>query len=120
MRRSCDLRRPTWPSCSHRRSTTRAARQRDCWSGSSACRGLRKGKEDRMSEVVVVTGASAGVGRAVAHAFARRGAHVGLIARGEQALEATAREIEELGGEAFVAPADVADSAQVEAAAERI
>jgi short-subunit dehydrogenase len=73
-----------------------------------------------MPEVVVVTGASAGVGRAVAHAFARRGAHVGLVARGAPALEAAAREIEELGGKAFVAPADVADSAQVEAAAERI
>jgi short-subunit dehydrogenase len=77
-------------------------------------------KEDGMPEVVVVTGASAGVGRAVAHAFARRGAYVGLLARGEQALEATAREIEELGGRAFVAPADVADSAEVEAAAERV
>src|SRR4051812_19655943 len=73
-----------------------------------------------MPEVVVVTGASAGVGRAVAHAFARHGAYVGLLARGEQALEATAREIEGLGGKAYVAPADVADSGQVEAAAERI
>jgi NAD(P)-dependent dehydrogenase (short-subunit alcohol dehydrogenase family) len=68
-------------------------------------------------EVVAVTGASAGVGRAVAHAFARRGARVGLIARGAEGLEGAAREVRELGGEALVVPADVADFAQLSDAA---
>jgi short-subunit dehydrogenase len=67
-----------------------------------------------------VTGASAGVGRAVAHAFARRGAKVGLIARGEEGLRAAAREVEELGGEALVVPADVAEHTAVEQAATEI
>ena len=67
--------------------------------------------------VVVVTGASAGVGRATVRAFARRGAHVGLIARGEDGLEGARREVEALGGRALVLPADVADAGQVELAA---
>src|SRR5262249_26487952 len=68
-------------------------------------------------KVVVVTGASAGVGRAVARAFAREGASVGLIARGRERLEATKAELEELGARAAFVAADVADAAQVEAAA---
>jgi short-subunit dehydrogenase len=71
-------------------------------------------------KVVVVTGASAGVGRAVAAEFARQKAHIGLIARGRERLEATKREVEELGGKALVLPTDVADAQQVEAAAERV
>jgi len=70
-----------------------------------------------MSEVVVITGASAGVGRATACAFARRGASVGLIARDSEGLYAAAREIERLGGRAKPVAADVADAAAVEAAA---
>lgn len=69
-----------------------------------------------MPEVVVITGASSGVGRACARAFARRGAHVGLIARGRDGLEAARREVVELGGRALVLPLDVADAADVEAA----
>jgi NAD(P)-dependent dehydrogenase (short-subunit alcohol dehydrogenase family) len=71
-------------------------------------------------EVVVVTGASAGVGRATVRAFARRGASIGLIARGRDGLNATCEEIEALGGQALVIAADVADAEQVEAAATSI
>ncbi len=71
-------------------------------------------------EVVVVTGASGGVGRATAHAFAKRGAHIGLLARGERGLDDARREVEELGGQALVVPTDVADAEQVEAAARAI
>ncbi len=68
-------------------------------------------------EIVVITGASAGVGRATARRFARRGARIGLMARGEEGLRAAQREVEELGGEAIVLPADVADAEAVERAA---
>jgi NADP-dependent 3-hydroxy acid dehydrogenase YdfG len=70
-----------------------------------------------MTQVVVVTGASGGVGRAIAHAFAKRGARLGLLARGRESLEAAAAEVRALGGEALVLPTDVADADQVEAAA---
>jgi NAD(P)-dependent dehydrogenase (short-subunit alcohol dehydrogenase family) len=68
-------------------------------------------------EIVVVTGASAGLGRAIVRAFAHDGAHIGLIARGRDGLEGARREVEELGGKAMVYSADVADAAQLEAAA---
>jgi NAD(P)-dependent dehydrogenase (short-subunit alcohol dehydrogenase family) len=71
-------------------------------------------------EVVVITGACAGVGRAAAHAFARRGAHLCLIAREQADLEATSHEVEQLGGKALVLPADVAEPTQIEQAAARI
>ncbi|MHB1951284.1 MAG: SDR family oxidoreductase [Acidiferrobacteraceae bacterium] len=57
--------------------------------------------------VVVITGASAGVGRATARTFAREGARLALIARGRDRLESTRKEIEDLGGEATVFPGDV-------------
>jgi NADP-dependent 3-hydroxy acid dehydrogenase YdfG len=68
-------------------------------------------------QVVAVTGASSGVGRAIARAFGAAGARVGLIARGADGLEACAAEIQRAGGEALVLPADVSDAAAVEAAA---
>lgn len=71
-------------------------------------------------EVVVITGASAGVGRAVAHEFARHGARVGLLARDERALESTGKEVEALGGCALVLVADVADADAIDRAANRV
>jgi NAD(P)-dependent dehydrogenase (short-subunit alcohol dehydrogenase family) len=71
-----------------------------------------------MSDVVVITGASGGVGRATARRFAKDGAKIALLARGRGGLEAAAREVEELGGRALILPTDVADADQVEAAAE--
>jgi len=74
----------------------------------------------REGEVVVVTGASAGVGRATARAFARRGARVGLIARDPEALQATCKDVDALGGKALMCVADVARAAEVENAASMI
>lgn len=71
-------------------------------------------------KVVVVTGASAGVGRAVVRAFAARGAHIGLIARGTDGLDAARAEVESMGGRALVLPLDVADAKAVDEAAERV
>src|ERR1700744_3344272 len=70
--------------------------------------------------VVVITGASAGLGRAIAHAFARKGARVGLLARNPEALEACRQECELLGGEGLVVPTDVSVAEEVEAAASRV
>jgi short-subunit dehydrogenase len=70
--------------------------------------------------VVVVTGASAGVGRATVRAFAARGASVGLLARGRQGLEAAAKEVEAAGVRALPLSVDVADADAVEAAAARM
>jgi len=77
---------------------------------------------DKNPEVVVITGASAGLGRAIAMAFAKRGASVGLIARGSagmEGLEAAKRDVDRLGGKGLILPCDVADPDQVEAAAEQ-
>ena len=71
-------------------------------------------------EVVVITGASAGVGRATVRAFARRGASIGLLARGVDGLEAARKEVEALGGKALALPLDVADSEAVGVAAARV
>lgn len=71
-------------------------------------------------EVVVVTGASAGLGRAIVRAFAREGAYIGLLARGVDGLQAARFEVEELGGKALVLPLDVANAEAIEAAAARV
>lgn len=70
-----------------------------------------------MSRVIVITGASAGVGRAAARAFAYEGAKIGLIARSRDGLEAVRHEVENLGGTALVLPSDVADAEAMELAA---
>ncbi|HEU4792751.1 MAG TPA: SDR family oxidoreductase [Nitrolancea sp.] len=67
--------------------------------------------------VVVVTGARAGVGRATVRSFARRGARIGLVARGRDELEIVRQEVESEGGKGLVLPTDIADATQVEAAA---
>jgi NAD(P)-dependent dehydrogenase (short-subunit alcohol dehydrogenase family) len=71
-------------------------------------------------EVVVITGASGGIGRAAARKFASEGAKVALLARGRNGLEAAAREVESAGGQALTLPVDVADHDQVEAAASSV
>lgn len=78
----------------------------------------RRAKETS-SRVVVVTGASSGIGRGVARAFAARGDDVVLAARGEQQLAAVARECTELGGRALVVPTDVSDEQAVQALVDR-
>ena len=71
-------------------------------------------------EVVVITGASGGIGRATARLFGKKGARVGLIARSKEALNDAKREIEDAGGKALVLPVDVADADGVEAAAQEV
>ncbi len=70
------------------------------------------------AEVVVVTGASAGLGRAIVGAFAREGAHIVLLARGQDGLEGARHEVEALGSKALFIPVDVAEAEAVEQAAE--
>src|SRR6476659_4017315 len=72
-----------------------------------------------MSRTIVVTGASAGVGRATAAAFGARGDRVALIARGAEALGNAVGDIERRGGRALALPCDVSDAAAVDAAATR-
>src|SRR4051794_21364702 len=71
-------------------------------------------------KTVVITGASLGVGRATARAFARRGDRVALLARAAESLEAAERDVRALGGEPLAVPVDVADADAVEAAAETV
>jgi len=73
-----------------------------------------------MARVAVVTGASAGVGRATARAFAERGFDVALLARGQAGLDAAAKEVEVAGGRALAIPTDVSQFDQVDRAASRV
>ncbi|WP_229071504.1 SDR family oxidoreductase [Actinoplanes sp. DH11] len=73
-----------------------------------------------MTRISVVTGASAGIGRAVARRLAARGDAVALLARGEEGLEAAAEEVRRAGGTALPIPVDVADHAAVDAAADQV
>ncbi len=77
-------------------------------------------RQNGRPEVVVVTGSSAGIGRAIARKFGRHAARVGLVARGKDRLQAAKEEIEQHGGQAIVIPTDVADPDAVEAAAEQV
>ena len=79
-----------------------------------------RAKRSRLRHTVVITGASAGVGRAAAIEFAREGAQIGLLARGRGGLEAAKNDVERLGGNALVLPVDVADAEAVESAAMEI
>ena len=76
--------------------------------------------DTQVDEVIVVTGASGGIGRATARAFARPGARIALLARGKRGLAAARAEVEHAGAIALTIPVDVADEAQVEAAAAQI
>ena len=73
-----------------------------------------------MADVVVITGGSAGIGRAAARQFATRGCAVGLIARGQERLDSTKAELENLGAKVHAVSADVADAEAVERAAAEI
>ena len=72
------------------------------------------------ARTVVITGGTAGIGRATAREFARHGCNVAVLARGRDGLEATSRDIEELGGKALAIATDVADHQAVEAAADQV
>ncbi|MDT0651027.1 SDR family oxidoreductase [Autumnicola edwardsiae] len=80
-------------------------------------REMKKESKGSKNEVVVITGASGGVGRATAREFAKRGARILLVARGNDGLEGAKREVEKAGGQAWIYMADVANPEQVEAAA---
>jgi short-subunit dehydrogenase len=77
-------------------------------------------KKDFTGKTVVITGASAGLGRAMAREFAKHGANVGLIARGMDGLRAANDELEESGGHGYIAQCDVSDAEAVEDAARKI
>jgi NAD(P)-dependent dehydrogenase (short-subunit alcohol dehydrogenase family) len=90
------------------------------WERFTPCGESSAMKASRQAKTIVITGASAGLGRATVRAFARQGARIGLLARGRDGLNATAQEVEELGGQALPVPTDVAQADQVEMAADAV
>jgi NAD(P)-dependent dehydrogenase (short-subunit alcohol dehydrogenase family) len=74
-------------------------------------------EQETMTQTVVITGASAGIGRATARLFGERGDNVALVARGQAGLDGAVADVEEAGGKALAIPADVSDYGQVEDAA---
>ena len=88
-----------------------------CHPGARSNGGRLRRADTYARKVVVVTGASAGVGRATVRAFGRQNACIGLLARGRDGLKAACREVEAAGGRALVLPTDVSDPDQVDAAA---
>src|SRR6185503_10246345 len=81
---------------------------------------LEELKQSFQDKVVMITGASSGIGRGLAVELARRGAKLGLVARRADVLEEVIREIEATGGRAVAVPADVQDAASMSAAAEKL
>ena len=77
-------------------------------------------KKDFLNKTVVITGASAGLGRAMVREFAKQGANIGLLARGEDGLNAATKEVEEMGRRALAISTDVANANEVEEAAKKI
>jgi NAD(P)-dependent dehydrogenase (short-subunit alcohol dehydrogenase family) len=77
-------------------------------------------KNGTTPEVVVITGASAGVGRATVRRFAQEGAYIGLLARGEDGLQGALEDVERAGGKALIVPTDVGSAEQVEHAAQAV
>src|SRR3954449_8702639 len=84
------------------------------------CAAAGLGRPTGMSQVIVITGASSGIGRAIVQRFAGPGIKIGLIARSVEGLEGAARDVEQAGGEALRLPVDVADHDAVEAAADAV
>lgn len=74
----------------------------------------------KFNKTAVVTGASAGLGRAIAREFAKHGTHIGLLARGKDGLNGSKQDVEELGGKAIAIPTDVSDFSQLVSAADQI
>ncbi|GAA3335239.1 SDR family oxidoreductase [Curtobacterium citreum] len=92
----------------------RVAADRDAWGTVERRPGTTGVMAHRFrGKIVVVTGASSGIGRAAAHEFARQGATLVLAARGRQSLEDAAQECRDLGAEAVAVPTDVAEEHQV-------
>ncbi len=77
-------------------------------------------KKNFLGKTVVITGASAGLGRAMVREFAKHGANVGLLARGIDGLNAAKKEVEDYGGKALAVPTDVGNADEVEHAAQKI